>query len=534
MLKTIDLFAGAGGLSLGFLQTGEFEIMAAAEINQNARETYKQNIAKDKENFIFIDNVIGYDFKKLSEQLGGIDVVIGGPPCQGFSNANRQKNHLISMNNGLVKEYFRAVKEIRPKAFVMENVSMLKSETHRFYESTKDNNEITDLINKGFSIPKRQDTIILAPNVFDGIDLGNTNFDEANNYDISDSLFKLLRVLLKNIGNKKRLPTYLAKHTKEITKNIAEYLNEKSDDTSAATTSMRNRLEEIQNSLVDNTIESQVINLQYIVELHKLLSTIKEIKQNGLIGHYSINEENELVFTTYSYSVIDYVNAILGGEYVQNGETINAEWFGVPQERRRYIVFGIRKDLCPSNEVSLPTPPQNGSATTVGEAILDLMPYEVGYDLNHPVQKYSPEDNICEYATMMRYGSDTLSNHITTKSTNIAKERFKHIKPGNNFHSLSKAMKTTYAKPERTQNTIYLRLDPTAPSGTVVNVRKSMWIHPVLDRAISVREAARLQSFPDYYTFVGSKDSQYQQVGNAVPPLMAKGIANNVLKNLYV
>lgn len=204
MLKTIDLFAGAGGLSLGFLQTGEFEIMAAAEINQNARETYKQNIAKDKENFIFIDNVIGYDFKKLSEQLGGIDVVIGGPPCQGFSNANRQKNHLISMNNGLVKEYFRAVKEIRPKAFVMENVSMLKSETHRFYESTKDNNEITDLINKGFSIPKRQDTIILAPNVFDGIDLGNTNFDEANNYDISDSLFKLLRVLLKNIGNKKK------------------------------------------------------------------------------------------------------------------------------------------------------------------------------------------------------------------------------------------------------------------------------------------------------------------------------------------
>lgn len=177
----------------------------------------------------------------------------------------------------------------------------------------------------------------LAPNVFDGIDLGNTNFDEANNYDISDSLFKLLRVLLKNIGNKKRLPTYLAKHTKEITKNIAEYLNEKSDDTSAATTSMRNRLEEIQNSFVDNTIESQVINLQYIVELHKLLSTIKEIKQNGLIGHYSINEENELVFITYSYSVIDYVNAILGGEYVQNGETINAEWFGVPESVKLFL-----------------------------------------------------------------------------------------------------------------------------------------------------------------------------------------------------
>ena len=135
---------------------------------------------------------------------------------------------------------------------------------------------------------------------------------------------------------------------------------------------------------------------------------------------------------------------------------------------------------------------------------------------------------------MMRQNSVALSNHITTKSTDLAIERFKKIKPGNNFHSLSNEMKSTYAKPERTQNTIYLRLNPDAPSGTVVNVRKSMWIHPVLDRAISVREAARLQSFPDTFIFYGSKDSQYQQIGNAVPPLMAKGIANNVLKNLNI
>ena len=94
-------------------------------------------------------------------------------------------------------------------------------------------------------------------------------------------------------------------------------------------------------------------------------------------------------------------------------------------------------------------------------------------------------------------------------------------------------LKSTYSKPERTQNTIYLRLNPNKPSGTVVNVRKSMWIHPTLDRAITVREAARLQSFPDKFVFFGTKDSQYQQVGNAVPPLLAKGIAEHLLNIIH-
>ena len=90
-------------------------------------------------------------------------------------------------------------------------------------------------------------------------------------------------------------------------------------------------------------------------------------------------------------------------------------------------------------------------------------------------------------------------------------------------------MKNTYTKPERTQNTIYLRLKLNEPSGTVVNVRKSMWIHPILNRGLTVREAARLQSFPDKFGFVGTKDSQFQQVGNAVPPLLAKAIAQQIL-----
>ena len=59
-----------------------------------------------------------------------------------------------------------------------------------------------------------------------------------------------------------------------------------------------------------------------------------------------------------------------------------------------------------------------------------------------------------------------------------------------------------------------------------------MWIHPVLNRALSVREAARLQSFPDSFEFIGTKDAQYQQVGNAVPPMLAKAIADHIIKLL--
>ena len=96
--KVIDLFAGAGGLSLGFMQTGRFEIVAAAENNPGARKTYKRNHKLAR----LYPDVRTIDYTELEESCGEIDVVIGGPPCQGFSNANRQHTTIISMNNRLV------------------------------------------------------------------------------------------------------------------------------------------------------------------------------------------------------------------------------------------------------------------------------------------------------------------------------------------------------------------------------------------------------------------------------------------------
>lgn len=529
--KVIDLFAGAGGLSYGFLQTGKFRLVAAAEINKNAQATYKVNIADSVPGFVLIGDVVGYNFSKLSSELGGIDIVIGGPPCQGFSNANRQKNHLISMNNSLVKEYFRAIKEINPIAFVMENVSMLRSNTHRFYESHKDNAEIDTLIESGYNIPKRLDSVLISSSRFEGIDYSQIETLNIDSLSLPTNLGQLLSVLNKNKNNPRRLPNYLLKHRTEILTQIDDYITH-IDTPCVAQQHILRCLQTIRTAVDANNIGRCIDPLNEIVRMRKMLSTIHEIRQNELIGSYRTTEAGALYFDVNSYSVIDYINAILGDKYVQDGCTVNAEWYGVPQERRRYIVIGVRKDIFKKGKLLMPTAPESITPLTVDDAISDLQSYDVCYEAKHTEIPYHNDDRLSEYATSMRLESTGVNNHITTKTTDTAMKRFKAIQKGKNFHSLDSSLKGTYSKPDRTQNTIYLRLDPKKPSGTVVNVRKSMWIHPELDRAITVREAARLQSFPDRFKFMGPKDSQYQQVGNAVPPLLAKGIALRVLENL--
>ena len=139
--KVVDLFAGAGGLSNGFEQTGKFKVIGAVEINNAAVKTYIENHDNNQEIIIRSNNEKVSDITQINfgEFLRNKNIprdqiiIIGGPPCQGFSNANRQKNYLISGNNQLVKEYVRAIEEIRPVAFLMENVKTMSSEVHKFF-----------------------------------------------------------------------------------------------------------------------------------------------------------------------------------------------------------------------------------------------------------------------------------------------------------------------------------------------------------------------------------------------------------------
>lgn len=218
---------------------------------------------------------------------------------------------------------------------------------------------------------------------------------------------------------------------------------------------------------------------------------------------------------------------------VLKSDVLCAADYGAPQKRMRFVVIGIKRSISP--KIALPKGRfDEDEYRTVRDAIEDLEDVQPVFDLQDdkngiPLQH---KENLGELACMLR-NSEIIKNHIVTRTTAVAMERFKALKQGQNFHSLDDSMKeNTYTDVARTQNTIYQRLNYDEPSGTVVNVRKSMWIHPTLDRAISVREAARLQTFPDRFVFCGSKDKQYQQVGNAVPPIMAKSIAKKLAKIL--
>lgn len=535
MYKVVDLFAGAGGLSLGFMQTKKYDIKVAFENNPAMQKTYKKNhMGVDVR-----DDVCLADYDDIQKKYGKIDVVIGGPPCQGFSNANRQKNHAISQNNMLVKQYIRAIRELSPKAFVMENVSMLRSDVHRFYLDEADNELFGQ---EKYEIHMQNTKLVLLDKAY--------MFDCAKTIARSPSAitaniwpedcYVSLNVVYKMSKNHQKLLKTLKKHKKKLLEYADVYADErKKSDIESNDIALRSyEAFSAIKQFFDEKLEADKLKdvIEPAIMIQRMLSKSKEIFDNHLVVDKCDYAENgDLVAYIKSYAVFDYLKALLGTDsngYEINQDVLCAADFGAPQKRKRFIVIGIKKSL--TDTVQLPIGIfSEKDYRTVQDAIGDLQNVptvtDVAEDIGTPLKK---ADDISELGKSLR-DTDTLFNHIITKTRETAMERFKAIKQGENFHSLNDSLKTnTYTDANRTQNTIYLRLAYNQPSGTVVNVRKSMWIHPELNRAISIREAARLQTFPDSFIFCGSKDKQYQQVGNAVPPIMAKAIAEKLADQL--
>lgn len=527
--SVVDLFAGAGGLSLGFMQTRKYDIKVAFEREPHMRETYNRN----HPNVELQGDVCDADYEDIQKRYGNIDVVIGGPPCQGFSNANRQRNHAISQNNMLVKRYIQAIRELQPKAFVMENVSMLRSDVHRFYMEEAD----LDIVEE-YQIPNKNTPLHLmnAEFMFDGALEVVQNLDLLQHRLWPENHYRELNIIYKGEKNVDKMRESLEKHRREFAQISQIYIEDDADDYIAQKS--REAFQAIQDYF-NGVLEADRIHalIEPAIMIQRMLSKAKEIFDNHIhVDSYECTEKDGLLANIRSFAVFDYIKSILtSGEdgYVINSGVLCAADFGVPQKRKRFVIMGIKKSI--SDVVDLPSGKiKDGHYKTVHDAIFDLEDVIPVYDLADDKEgiPLKQKDHLSSVAQQLR-DSDILKNHIVTKTTDVAMARFKVLHQGENFHSLEDSLKTnTYTDVKRTQNTIYLRLNYNEPSGTVVNVRKSMWIHPTLNRAISIREAARLQTFPDSFVFCGSKDKQYQQVGNAVPPIMAKAIAKQLASTL--
>ncbi|GAB4191867.1 MAG: DNA cytosine methyltransferase [Roseiflexaceae bacterium] len=232
-----------------------------------------------------------------------------------------------------------------------------------------------------------------------------------------------------------------------------------------------------------------------------------------------------------------------------------AAHYGVPQIRYRTIFLANRLDV----EIEFPYPTHNAKSrpnftrgreltinilplfaselkphTTVWDAISDLPPIESGIS-NDKLNYISEPQN--EYQELMRAVRTNIANHQAGRLSPINLERLRYIPQGGSWRDIPfDLLPAGMKRARRSDHTKrYGRLDPQGLCSTVLTKCDPHWgsfFHPTQDRVLSVREAARMQSFPDNYVFFGKLVHQYEQVGNAVPPLLARAIGQTIAKSL--
>jgi DNA (cytosine-5)-methyltransferase 1 len=228
-------------------------------------------------------------------------------------------------------------------------------------------------------------------------------------------------------------------------------------------------------------------------------------------------------------------------KFVEAGYTIRihklySHWYGLPQKRKRVFIVGNSGGV----NFEFPKPTHHGisavsSPRSIMDAISDLPePATEGPEsLEYPNQ---PEN---DYQQSLR--GDALTEHYNSGVSDILQKRIEHLEPGQTMQDLpdelqhesfdrrsSRRVKDGTPTEKRGGAPSGLkRLEPDDPSLTITGGSQSEFIHPVQDRFLTLRECARIQSFPDWFEFEGTKTSKQQQIGNAIPPLIAEKLANH-------
>jgi DNA (cytosine-5)-methyltransferase 1 len=223
-----------------------------------------------------------------------------------------------------------------------------------------------------------------------------------------------------------------------------------------------------------------------------------------------------------------------------------AAQYGVPQMRWRMFFIGWRRDQKKRGGFPLPThgrrgigdlvpnrtidPADSKGFVTIAEAIRDLPRIEAGEE----ARSYTHKPRSAFQQAMREDAGDELANHYAARLSQQNMERLRVLKPGQDWrslphHLLPAGMQRALRK-DHTRRYRRMKWDGIARSiiTRFRDPKSGEYIHPEQDRTISIREAARLQSFPDWFVFEGNTSDQYDQVGNAVPPLLARAVATEL------
>jgi DNA (cytosine-5)-methyltransferase 1 len=190
--------------------------------------------------------------------------------------------------------------------------------------------------------------------------------------------------------------------------------------------------------------------------------------------------------------------------------------FGVPQNRKRVLFVGLKN----GSKFNFPSGKYSEEKITSYEAISDLPEYDINDGGDYTCEPKS------DYQKQMRKKSKTVFNHKTARHTEKTISIIDQVPDGGNYKDLPKKLQST-----RKVNIAWTRLNSQTPSFTIDTGHRHHF-HYKFNRIPTVREAARIQSFPDNFIFFGTLTDQHKQVGNAVPPLLAYEVSKELLKQI--
>ena len=654
----VDMFAGAGGFSEGFLQVDEegktYDFLLASDINPTCEVTHKMRyneqlglktefLTKDITDPDYIEELLERIQLKFGEQE--VDVLTGGPPCQSFSLAGERKKN--DKKDDLFSYYLKVIEALRPKYFVMENVYGIL---------TKDKGRVKKRILKEIRNIVDYDRLKLFVEKSRALDVQDEELDLS---------LKVLKIWIeKNALETKRREDYLAARKAiqktKLTASQKKFIKEAILDgkTKVENRALKAFCSELSNKLVDayrNNKEVEEFERNIIRQALSLLGEANELERisrmvKGQINQAHLNKSNYkdafdkmtdglsvgeiidvakkqclrletitsnekaketvetilLALEILEEGPFDTMNRVLeitapnkeSKELVELADSVTlyrvsgeqillASDYGVPQNRQRVIFIGCRRD----QELisNIPALVSQAEKVTVAEAIGDLdyigigdHPFEYDADfavafsktptgsvkrnadgtlnpnglsfsdwckkgrldpkrfpnLENEKPVYTPANSI-EELDENSYSYATLQNHETSRHNKEVQERYALIRKYGDYKEAKVAEPNNPLLETKKRN--YTVMDPESQSVTITTMPDD-YIHYASNRSLTVREMARLQSFDDSFVFQGKRTTggdrrkletpQFTQVGNAVPPLMARAIATEIIKHI--